>query len=397
VILTATFLAAGHDFAGRFSVWVIAAKAAPVILLLIVSAAAAAYQLLALVAALRHMLRKEQPPSSLPPISILKPVRGLDPHFREAIRSHVAQDYPDYEILFGAADPADTAVAEIRRLMKEFPERKIRLVCASSAAANGKVGVLTELAKEARYSLLLVNDSDIRVPPDYLRRIVGPLEDPGVGLVTCLYGARSDHWPGRWEAIGIATDFAPSVLVAPYAGVREFGLGSTLLFRREDLAAIGGFEAIADYIADDYQLARRITGLGCRAVLSGVSVETNLSGRTWGEVWRHQVRWARTIRVSRGGGYAGLPLANASLWALVAFVAGLWWLGASLVVLRMLVGLTVGAGILKRREVARHFYLMPFRDLWGLAVWVCGMFGNTVKWRGARLRLARDGKIVESS
>jgi ceramide glucosyltransferase len=365
-----------------------------VILVLILAAVAAVYQLLALVAALRHLARKEPLPSALPPISILKPVRGLDPHFYDAIRSHALQDYPDFEILFGVADPCDPAVAEIRRLMAEFPKRSIRLVASTTQAANGKVGVLIDLAREASFPLLLVSDSDIRVPGDYLRRIVAPLEDQSVGLVTCLYGASSDHWPGRWEAIGIATDFAPSVLTAQLVGVRGFGLGATLLFRAADLRAIGGFASLADYIADDYQLGRRIAGLGKRVVLPRLAVETCLTGRTWGEVWRHQVRWARTIRVSQGAGYAGLCLANASLWALVALAAGAWWAALPLAALRLLTGLVVGAGVLGRREAWQYCYLMPARDLWGLAVWLCGLFGDTVEWRGARLRLAQDGRII---
>jgi len=364
-----------------------------ILLFLLPVAAAAVYQLLALAAALIHIARKEAQPAAFPPISILKPVRGLDPHFFEAIRSHAVQDYPDYEILFGVADAADPAVPEIRRLMEEFPERRIRLVQSSTQAANHKVGVLIDLAREARYPLLLVSDSDIRVPSDYLRRIVGPLEDPAVGLVTCLYGASSDHWPGRWEALGIATDFAPSVLVAPLVGVREFALGSTLLFRAADLQAIGGFEALADYIADDYQLGRRITALGRRVVLAKLAVQTSLRGRRWSEVWRHQVRWARTIRVSRGGGYIGLPIANASLWALLAALGGAWLWAAALVALRVLMGIVVGAGILGSREVLRYFCLIPPRDLWGFAVWVCGLAGDTVEWRGTRLRLRRDGRI----
>ena len=363
------------------------------ILVLLLAAAAAAYQLIALAAALRHLVKRDPVPSALPPISVLKPIRGLDPHFREAIRSHAVLDYPEYEVLFGVSDPSDPAVPEIRMLIEAFPERGLRLIQVSTPAANGKVGALIDLAREARYPLLLVNDSDIHVPPDYLRRIVGPLEDPSVGMVTCLYRARSDHWPGRWEALGIATDFAPSVLVAPMVGVREFGLGSTMLFRATDLGAIGGFEALADYIADDYQLARRITELGRRVVLSRLAVETCIAGRTWREVWRRQVRWARTIRVSRGA-YLGLPLSNASLWSLVAFATGAWWAALPLVALRILVGLVVGAGILGSREAERHFYLMPLRDLWGFGVWLCGLAGNTVEWRGARLRFSRDGRIV---
>ena len=194
--------------------------------------------------------------------------------------------------------------------------------------------------------------------------------------------------------MGIATDFAPSVLVAPLVGVREFGMGATLLFRAGDLRAIGGFEALADYIADDYQLACHIARLGRRVVMSKVVVETGLAGRHWSEVWRHQVRWARTIRVSRPSGYAGLVLSNASRWSLVAALAGAWWAALPLLVLRMLVGLLVGVGILRSREVRCCFLLVPLRDLWGAAVWLCGLFGNTVEWRGARLHLTPDGKIT---
>ena len=367
------------------------------ILILLLVAAAAASQLLALVAAVRHLSKPEPRPSALPPISILKPVRGLDPHFREAIQSHAAQDYPEYEIVFGVADLSDPAVPEIRKLIADFPERRVRLVQTSTVTPNRKVGALIDIAKEARYSLLLVNDSDVRVPGDYLRRIVGPLEDPSVGMVTCLYRGSSDYWPGRWEALGIATAFAPTALTAPLMGVNEFGLGATLLFRAADLRAIGGFEALGDYVADDYQLGCRISHLGRRVVISKVAVEAGLSGRTWREIWRHQLRWARTIRVSRTKSYTGLVLTDASLWSLVAFLAGARWAALSLLSLRLLVGLLVGAVILGSREVVRYFYLMPFRDLWGSAIWFCGLAGDTVHWRGARLRLTRDGRIVNVS
>ena len=363
------------------------------LLVLLAACVAGAYQVLALAAAVRHLLSREPEPSHLPPVSILKPVRGLDPHFYEAIRSHAAQDYPEFEILFGLSDPADPAAGEIERLRAEFPERRIRIIHSETERPNGKAGVLIDLAAEARHPLLLAADSDVRVPAEYLRRLVAPLEDPRAGLVTCLYGALSDESAGRWEAIGIVSDFAPSVLVAPYMGVREFGLGSTLLFRASDLRRIGGFEAVADYLADDYQLARRITQLGLRVVLSTVAVETWLQGRSWSEVWQHQVRWARTVRVSRPGGYAGLPVTQATLWSLLAGLAGMWWVAVPLLALRLAVGLVVGVGVLKSRIVARRFYLIPLRDLWGFAVWMCGLFGDTVVWRGRRLRLARDGSI----
>jgi ceramide glucosyltransferase len=366
-----------------------------VTLLALIVAVAAAYQVLALLAALLH-LRTESPETrTLRPVSILKPVKGLDPHFYEAIRSHAVQDYPEYEILFGVADPEDPAVPEIRRLAKEFPDRQIRLVQSSRKAPNGKVGVLADLAAQARYGVFLVNDSDIRVPSGYLRQVVAALEDPGVGLVTCLYGAVADSWPGRWEAIGIASEFARDLLVARLLGVAEFGLGSTLLFRSGQLRQIGGFEALAQYLADDYQLGRAIHSLGLKVEIPRVVVETHLPGRTWRDVWQHQLRWARTIRVSRTAGYAGLPVTQASFWSLVAILSGAWWMGLLLLGVRVLAGVAVGVGILRSRDVARYFYLIPLRDLWGFAVWLCGLFGNTVTWRGARLRLTRDGRIAQ--
>ena len=365
-------------------------------LLLAIGAAAGIYQLLALAAALYRLRVREPAATRLPPISILKPVHGLDPDFYAGIRSHALQDYPEFEILFGVSDPADSAIPEIERLAEEFPARAIRLLVTSPKTANVKAGVLEELAAAARYPVLLVNDSDIRVAPDYLHRVVAPLEDPGVGLVTCLYRARSASWPGRFEALGIATDFAPSTLVARAIGVRESAFGSTMLFRAEDLARIGGFAALADYIADDYQLGRRIHDLGKRIVLARPVVETSLADRTWGDVWRHQLRWARTIRVSRGGGYAGLPLSNATLWSVALAAAGLWWAAAPLFLLRLAMALVVGRFFLEDRRVPASLFLVPLRDLAGMVLWAAGLFGSTVDWRGAKLRLNREGKIVRT-
>ncbi len=351
------------------------------------------YQVVAILAMLRHLSRRDPSASRMPGISILKPVRGLDPGFCDAIRSHALQRYPDFEILFGAADAQDPAATQIRRLQAEFPNLAIRLIHATTAAPNGKVGVLIDLAAKARHDILLVNDSDIRVPEGYLQDVAAPLEDVNVGLVTCLYHASSTGLPGIWEALGIATDFAPSTLVAPFVGVKEFGLGSTLLFRREDLDAIGGFHAIADHIADDYQLAKRITQLGKRVHLSTVVVETNLRGDSWKGVWDHQVRWHRTIRVSRGA-YVGLPVTMATVWALAAACAGLWWTAAGLLAIRMTMALCAGGGVLRSPLVARWWWLVPLRDLWGAAVWGVGLFGSTVQWRDQELKLNDDGRIM---
>lgn len=356
--------------------------------------AAGAYYLIALVAALARLRSREPVSRSTPAISILKPVHGRDPRFYEAIRSHATQDYSRYEILFGVKDPADPAIEDIRRLMAEFPERDIRLIFTTRRAPNGKVAVLADLAAQARFPILLVNDSDILVEPDYLRRVVAPLDDPKTGVVTCLYRAHAGTWPGRWEAIGIATDFAPGVLVAPLVGVAGFALGSTMVFRAGQLAQIGGFTALESYIADDYQLGAHIARLGYRVVLSKVAVETNLSAASWGEVWRHQLRWSRTIRVSRTAGYYGYLATQAAFWSLVAALSGHWRVALTVMAIRIATGIATGRFVLGDRQVTRYWYLIPLRDLWGFAIWLAGLSGNTVEWRGEKLRLSPDGKIL---
>jgi ceramide glucosyltransferase len=328
------------------------------------------------------------------PVSVLKPIRGLDDGFYSAIRSQAAQDHPNFEILFGIADPADPARAEIERLIAEFPTVSIRLLTCSTPAPNAKVGTLIELAAAARHSLLVVNDSDITVQPDYLRSVTAPLADATIGLVTCLYRAEARDWPGRFEALGIATDFAPSTLVAPLFGVSEFGLGSTLAFRREDLDKIGGFASVADYIADDYQLGARIHQLGRKNLISQVVVSTRLSTGSWSSAFKHQLRWARTIRLSRFSGYLGLPATFATLWALDAAIFGHWIGALALLTVRLAAALTGGWFVLRSQDALRYFWLVPFRDLWGVAVWVTALFGHSVEWRGKRLRLDNQGRIT---
>jgi len=353
--------------------------------------ASAAYYLIAIVAALR---KPEQFAWGFaPPISILKPVRGRDPHFYGAIRSHALQEYSEFEILFAVADPDDPALEDIRRLQREFPQRRIRAKVVRTTAPNSKVGLLAAVAADARHPLLLVNDSDIEVEPGYLFDIAAPLADPAVGLVTCLYRGRAESWPAKFEALSISTEFAVSVLTARLLGVGEFALGATMLFRAETLRKIGGFEAIADYLADDYQLGLRINKLGHRIALSPVVVQTDLGAETWDQAWKHQLRWSRTIRVSRTGGYYGYVVTHATVWALVALIAGEPWIAALAVAARMIAGLMTGAGILHDRFTATHFWLIPFRDLFGFAIWLAGAFGREVDWRGRRLTLRPDGRI----
>jgi len=356
------------------------------------AALAALYQLIALLAALLHR-RASVPPSGPVPVSILKPVYGTDPGFYDAIRTHASQQNLEFEILFGIGRPDDPARSEIERLIRDFPSVPIQLVVCATQTANRKVGVLIDLARQARHPLLIVNDSDISVPANYLRDVTAPLADERIGLVTCLYRAEAHDWPSRFEALAIATEFAPSTLVARLFGVSDFGLGSTLAFRKTDLDRIGGFRAISDYLADDYQLGRKLHSLRGQNVVSPVVVSTRLAAASWTAAWRHQVRWARTIRLSQGAGYVGLPITFATLWAVVAAAFGLWWLVLALVAIRLAMAIGCGWFVLRTTDVWKYFYAIPLRDLWGVGVWAAGLVGNTVEWRGRRLRLDPEGRI----
>lgn len=348
----------------------------------------AGYQLLAIFACL---LRKRQGPaaSGRGPVSILKPVHRADPALRDAIRSH-AVFKGEYELLCGVHDPQDAAIPLLKELARDF--RSLRIVETHTQTANAKVGVLQDLASAARFPILVVNDADIRVDPNYLDRVTAPLADPKVGLVTCLYRPNGTTVASRFEGLGVSTDFAPSALVARLVGVDEFAMGSTLAFRKTDLEKIGGFAALADYLADDYQLGHRIHQLGLKCVLSDVIVETSLGGG-WLDVWQHQVRWARTIRVSKPGGYVGLPITNAMLWILILCVLGRFELAAIVLALRLWMAILAGWFALRSRDVLLFWWLVPARDLFAFAVWITGLFGNTVIWRGRELRLDGSGRI----
>lgn len=350
----------------------------------------AGYWLFAFVSSLR---RSNYSPSSFPPVSILKPIRGRDDAFAEAIASHATQDYSEFEILFGISDPQDPARRDIENLIHAFPNIPIRLIVCDCGAPNGKVGVLETLAAQARHPVLVVSDSDIRVEPGYLRSVVAALMGEGVGLATCLYRAAGRSFAARSEALGIATEFVPSVLVARQIGVNEFAMGSTLAFRAADLARFGGFHAIRDYLADDYQLGKHISEIGLRVVLAEPVVETGLGAGTWGDVWKHQVRWSRTVRVSRTAGYFGYAVTHATVFALLAGLTGSPAVGALVLIVRMLAGLHITALVLRDRRSLTLWWWMPARDLFGFAVWLAGCFGNSVEWRGSKLTIDPRGRI----
>jgi ceramide glucosyltransferase len=318
---------------------------------------------------------------------------GRDSRLYQALRSHALQKYPEFEILFGVRSAGDPALEDIDHLRREFPSLEMRVIQVETEAPNAKVGVLARLAAEARHPLLLINDDDIEVEPGYLEAVTAPLLDPRIGLVTCLYRARAESFAACVEALGVASDFASSVMVARLLGVGGFALGATMALRAETLARTGGFEPIEAYLADDYELGRRVTAAGYSIAFAPVVVETGLGGASWRDVWRHQLRWARTIRVSRTAGYYGSVVTHAVIWALIALAAGEWWVGAAALTLRIVAGWLAGAIVLRDPLAERWFWLLPLRDLFGFAVWMGGCFGSTVYWRGLKLRLRKDGKI----
>jgi ceramide glucosyltransferase len=335
-----------------------------------------------------------------PPVSILKPLKGTEPGMYESLRSHCLQDYPEYEIIFGVSGADDPAVEFVERLRREFPRPAIKLViCAKNLGMNRKVGNLAQMRMESRYEYLLVNDSDIRVEPEYLRRVLAPLEAPKVGLITCLYrGVASPTLGSRLESLGISTDFCAGVLTARTLenGIR-FGLGSTLAFRARDLQAIGGFESLVDHLSDDYEIGKRIAALGREVKLSEVVVETFLPAYTLGGFLDHQLRWARCIRDSRRWGYAGLLLTFGLPWAMLALIAakGATWacllLGITAGV-RLAMSRVIGREVLGDRQVTGWIWLLPLRDFVALFVWIASFAGHTVVWRGERFHL-KHGRL----
>ena len=340
-------------------------------------------------------------PNAAFPVSILKPLKGADPETYETFRSHCLQDYGSYEIVFGVSEADDPAVPSVRRLQQEFPEIPIQLVvCSQNLGANTKVSNLVQMLRVARHDVVIVNDSDIRVDREYLRRVVGPLENPGLGMVTCLYcGIANSSLGSKLESIGISTDFAAGVLVARLIeGGVKFGLGSTLAFRKRDLEAVGGFELLVDHLADDYEIGKRVAERGLEVRLSEVVVETFLPAYNLRGFFEHQLRWARTVRDARPGGYFGLVLTFGLPWALLAVIASRsafwsWALLGVTVLLRLWMAWVVGRVVLQDAQVVRFLLMIPLRDLAAVLVWIGSFAGNRISWRGDSFRL-KHGKLV---
>jgi ceramide glucosyltransferase len=333
-----------------------------------------------------------------PGVSILKPVKGVDARMYAGFVSHCVQAYAgEFELLFGVRSLEDPAVAEVARLLVEYPQVSIRLVqCPEVLGTNGKVSSLAQMLPHARFEHVVVNDSDILVSPQYLANVVMPFTDEAVGLVTVPYVGQAEKslW-SRLEALGISTDFMAGVLTArKLEGGIRFGLGSTLATTKSALAAIGGFEALADQLADDYEMGVRLARAGYRVELVHEVVATSVPAYSLRGFCEHQLRWSRSTRDSRRAGYVGLGVTYVLPWSLVAVIAsgGSMWsfslLSLALLV-RVAVALRVGVGVLRDGQVLRDLALLPLRDCFGLWFWAWSYASDVVVWRGERFRLKR--------
>ena len=363
------------------------------------------YYIVAIFAALRFFLRERarRLPAFSPPVSLLKPVRGVDFASYENFRSFCTLNYPGYEILFCVNEMDDPAVPVIRKLQHEFPERRIEIFSgAQQIGTNRKVNNLALLTKNARYEMLVQSDGDVRVGPEYLREVVAPFSDPAIGVVSCFYrGVAERNFWAEMEAIGAASDFLAGALVANLPGEVTFALGASVATTKAWLSKIGGYEALADLLADDYEIGNRVYKAGGKVLLSREVVWTMYPAQSFEGFWQHQVRWARTVRLVRPASFFGLifthglPLAILGMITAPTAAVGTGILGAY-VVLRLLMAWIVGIWGVKDEVLARKLWLVPLRDAIHFAVWLAGYTSNRVTWSGTEFEI-RNGRMKETS
>jgi ceramide glucosyltransferase len=371
------------------------------IILAVLTVASIGYCLAAIFAARRFFPGPPVPaPPTFPPVSILIPLCGADFRAYENYVSLIRQDYPELQIVFGVREPRDPSISLVRKLQADFPRFAIDLVVsADEIGQNPKVNNLNNMLPVAHYDILVLLDSDIRVGPDFLRTVVSELDETKGGLVTCLY--RAGEAPGtasRLEAVGITAEFAPGVLVAETASGISFAFGAAIALAKNALHVIGGFPAIADYLADDYMLGNLAHKTGLRVKLSHYIVETVLSRLSFRGFIKHQIRWARGIRACSPCGHTGSVITNATVISSLHLLSSgfspfAWLLFLGAIVLRMSMALFVGVRCLGDRILEHNFLLVPLRDLFSFFFWCAALCGKRVEWRQEIFRLERNGKM----
>lgn len=369
--------------------------------LLVLSVAPIGYYIVAIIAGAAFWRRGASSTTGnfAPPVSILKPIFGLDREAYENFASFCGQDYPEFEILFCVSDESEPALPVIRKLIDDFPRIPIRLLVGSEPiGASDKVNKLCRMAREARYDHVIVSDSDVRVDPGFLQAVIARFAKAEVGGVSCLYRGITDGSPqADLEALGNSADFAPSVIVAGISGRLNFMLGAVMATTKQHLAAIGGFEAIADYFCDDYELGNRIAATGARVELSRFPVSIAYPRETLGDAFRHQVRWNLSIRYSRPSGHLGLIFTQALPWAILLWVfvwppVAIGYYAAALL-FRCAVAITVGFRGMQDPLVMRRLWMLPLRDAFASATWFASFVPQRIHWRGQQF-LVRDRRLV---
>ncbi len=363
----------------------------------------AGYAVMAALAAGRFMRRPRLPQSAAAAVTILKPLYGDEPGLAQSLESFFVQDYAGpVQIVFGVHDAADAAIPVVQALQARYPQADTIIVADPALyGANAKVSNLINMLPAVRHDILVLADSDIRVPRHWLGDVIAALAQPGVGVVTCLYKGEAGlqgMWP-RLAAMGTSYDFLPNVVTGVSLGLAEPCMGSTIALRRDVLERIGGFTAFADYLADDYEIGRSVRRLGLKLAIPAIGVSHTATETSLTELFRHELRWMRTIRRINPGGHFGSVVTYAVPLALMAAIL-LDFGPASLGVL----GISLGARLFLKYRIDGIFaartgalWLMPVRDFLSFAVFVTSLFGETVYWRGARLSVESSGVISSES
>jgi ceramide glucosyltransferase len=366
-------------------------------ILLALTAGSLVFCVLVAIAAWRYLRNKPAPAAatSHEGISILKPLHGLDEGLEDNLRTFFEQDYEPFEILFAVRDGSDPACQVVSHLRAEFPAVGTRLIVTGEPPyPNAKVYSLDRMVAAARYSLLVMSDSDIRVDPSMLCTVAAEFADPRIGLATCPYRAVAGRsiW-SRLEAVGMNTEFFGGVLVARMLEGMRFAVGPTIVARRRVLDAIGGFDALKDYLAEDFVMGKRAAQQGAGVILSSYVVEHRIGSEPLGANFGHRLRWNRSTRRSRPAGYIGQIFTNPLPLALMLIaIAPAWWpLLIVTLALRAAAAYAVAAKVLRART---GWLLLAAQDLLSFVLWIAGFFGNSIHWRGQNYRLLRDGRFV---
>ena len=371
-----------------------------VIVLSILTLGGATYYLLAIDSVRR--LRRRSPmntASSLPPISLLKPLYGADPGLEINLESFFQQDYPSFEILFAVRNVADPAVAIVGKLQQKFSHILSQIIFTGDPPyANAKVFSMEKMAAYARHEILVITDSDASVAPDYLQDMANSFSDPEVGAVTNLYRgvAGSDLW-SKLEALGMSTEFMAGVIVAERLEGMHFTLGPSMAIRAETLNKIGGFARMADYLADDFVLGQWTVEAGQKVALSTHIINHHATAMGFMKSFNHRVRWNRSSRFSRPSGYIGQGFTYGFAWAILLFlIAPFWWSALALLVIALIrfwLAYELGYKLMGDSQAIKQWFLIPLQDLLSAASWVGGFTGREIIWRNERYKLVSGGRF----